>query len=133
MSIEKTMTPRDLKLVAPKNLTPEQKAQLGRRVWSENKAFEEANLQGKDLVRWKYQRYMKDYLRCIASVDDNVGRVLDYLDETGLAENTIVIYTSRPGLLPGRSRLVRQAVHVRGIAADAAAGPLARRRSSRAR
>ena len=59
-----------------------------------NEAFEQANLEGDDLVHWKYQRYIKDYLRCVASVDDNVGRVLDYLDETGLAENTIVIYTS---------------------------------------
>ncbi|NIA12840.1 MAG: sulfatase-like hydrolase/transferase [Nitrospiraceae bacterium] len=59
-----------------------------------NKAFREANLQGKDLVRWKYQRYMKDYLRCIASVDDNVGRVLDYLEEKGLDKNTVVFYSS---------------------------------------
>ena len=48
-----------------------------------NKAFREAGLQGKDLLRWKYQRYIKDYLRCIASVDDNFGRLLRYLDESG--------------------------------------------------
>lgn len=51
--------------------------------------------------RWKYQRYIKDYLRCIASVDDNIGRLLDYLDEEGLAENTIVIYTSDQGFFLG--------------------------------
>ena len=50
---------------------------------------------------WKYQRYIKDYLRCVASVDDNVGRLLDYLDEAGLAENTIVIYTSDQGFYLG--------------------------------
>lgn len=50
---------------------------------------------------WKYQRYMQDYLGCIASVDDNVGRVLDYLDESGLAENTIVVYTSDQGFYLG--------------------------------
>jgi len=50
---------------------------------------------------WKYQRYMTDYLRCIASVDENVGRVLDYLDENGLAENTIVVYTSDQGFYLG--------------------------------
>ncbi|WP_339314544.1 sulfatase [Paenibacillus sp. FSL R10-2734] len=50
---------------------------------------------------WKYQRYMKDYLRCIASIDDNVGRMLDYLDEAGLAEDTIVIYTSDQGFFLG--------------------------------
>jgi arylsulfatase A-like enzyme len=51
----------------------------------------------KELVQWKYQRYVKDYLRCVRSVDDNVGRVLDYLDECGLADNTVVIYSSDQG------------------------------------
>lgn len=50
---------------------------------------------------WKYQRYMQDYLGTISSVDDNVGRVLDYLDESGLAENTIVVYTSDQGFYLG--------------------------------
>jgi arylsulfatase A-like enzyme len=59
-----------------------------------NDAFRAANLEGKDLVRWKYQRYMKDYLRCIRSVDDNVGRVLDYLEANGLDKNTVVFYSS---------------------------------------
>jgi arylsulfatase A-like enzyme len=66
-----------------------------------NDAFRKAGLTGKDLARWKYQRYIKDYLRCIASVDDNVGRVLDYLDVKGLARNTIVIYTSDQGFYLG--------------------------------
>jgi len=101
MSIEKTMTDRDLKLVAPKNLTPEQKKLWDAAYDPKNKAFEQANLQGKDLVRWKYQRYIKDYLRCIASVDDNVGRVLDYLDASGLADNTVVFYTSDQGFYLG--------------------------------
>ena len=52
-------------------------------------------------MKWKYQRYMQDYLACISSVDDNVGRVLDYLDKSGLAENTIVIYTSDQGFFLG--------------------------------
>ena len=52
-------------------------------------------------MRWKYKRYMQDYLGCISSVDDNVGRVLDYLDESGLAENTMVIYTSDQGFYLG--------------------------------
>jgi len=50
---------------------------------------------------WVYQKYMKNYLRCIASVDDNVGRVLDYLDQAGLAKNTVVIYTSDQGFFLG--------------------------------
>ena len=48
----------------------------------------------KEKMQWKYQRYMQDYLATISSVDDNVGRVLDYLEDTGLDKNTIVIYTS---------------------------------------
>lgn len=52
-------------------------------------------------MSWKYQRYMQDYLATISSVDDNVGRVLDYLDENGLTENTIVIYTSDQGFYLG--------------------------------
>jgi len=51
--------------------------------------------------RWSYQVYIKDYLRVIASVDDNIGRLLDYLDQAGLAENTIVIYTSDQGFFLG--------------------------------
>jgi len=101
MTISKTMNENDLKLVAPKNLTPEQKKLWDAAYNPKNEAFRKANLQGKDLIRWKYQRYIKDYLRCIASVDDNVGRVLDYLDETGLAKNTVVVYTSDQGFYLG--------------------------------
>ena len=101
MSIEKTMNKRDLKLVPPRNLTPEQKKLWDAAYNPKNEAFEKANLQGKDLVRWKYQRYIKDYLRCIASVDDNVGRLLNYLDESGLAKNTVVFYTSDQGFYLG--------------------------------
>jgi arylsulfatase A-like enzyme len=55
----------------------------------------------KEKMQWKYQRYMQDYLGTISSVDDNIGRVLDYLDESGLAENTIVVYTSDQGFYLG--------------------------------
>lgn len=61
---------------------------------SRNETFWSGNLQGDDLVRFKYQCYMKDYLRCIASIDDNVGRLLNYLEETGLDKNTVVFYSS---------------------------------------
>lgn len=60
-----------------------------------------ADLQGDDLLKWKYQRYMQDYLACVQSVDDNVGRLLDYLQESGLAQNTVVIYTSDNGFFLG--------------------------------
>lgn len=55
----------------------------------------------KELAEFKYQRYMRKYLQCVHSIDENVGRILDYLDETGLAENTIVIYTSDQGFYLG--------------------------------
>src|SRR5258706_15014249 len=58
-------------------------------------------LEGQDLVRWKYQRYMHDYLATIASVDDSVGKLLDYLKESGLEQNTIVVYASDQGFYLG--------------------------------
>jgi len=69
--------------------------------YPEIEAFRAANLQGEDLAKWKYQRYMKDYLRCVASVDDNLGRLLDYMDSTGLSQNTVVVYTSDQGFYLG--------------------------------
>jgi arylsulfatase A-like enzyme len=54
-----------------------------------------------ELMKWRYQRYMQDYLACIASVDEGVGRLLDYLKESGLDENTIVVYTSDQGFYLG--------------------------------
>ena len=68
---------------------------------SENAAFRANPPTGKALVAWKYQRYIKEYLRCIASVDDNVGRLLDYLEQAGLRDNTIVVYTSDQGFFLG--------------------------------
>ncbi len=58
-------------------------------------------LTGQELRQWKYQRYMRRYLACVESVDDNVGRLLNYLDEAGLADNTIVVYTSDQGFYLG--------------------------------
>ena len=66
-----------------------------------NAAFRAANLSGQALKEWKYQRYMQDYLATIASVDENIGRLLDYLDANGLAENTLIVYTSDQGFFLG--------------------------------
>lgn len=63
--------------------------------------FEKNKLSGEDLTKWKYQRYTEDYLGSINSVDRNIGRLLDYLDETGLSENTLVVYTSDQGFYLG--------------------------------
>ena len=63
--------------------------------------FKKQNLSGKELAEWKFQRYMRDYLKTLKSLDDNVGRVLDYLDEAGLADNTLVVYASDQGFYMG--------------------------------
>ncbi len=97
MTVARHMNPNDLKLVPQRGLTAEQTAAWDKAYGPKNKAFEAAKLEGKELLQWKYQRYAKDYLRCIDSVDENVGRVLDYLDASGLADNTIVIYSSDQG------------------------------------
>lgn len=112
MSIEKTMRMAgDLKMWVDKN-GPEWKRKIGRMSAGQREnwdavyepileEFLKAELQGKELVSWKYQRYMRDYLACIQSVDENVGRVLEYLEESGLAKNTIVIYSSDQGFYLG--------------------------------
>jgi len=101
MTIAKTMTEIDLKLTPPKNLTSEQ-----RRAWDayygpRNAAFRTAALNGTDLVSWKYQRYMHDYLGCIKAVDDSVGQILRFLDDEGLTSDTIVVYSSDQGFYLG--------------------------------
>jgi len=82
-------------------MTPEQ-----RRIWDEaylpkNNAFYEADLHGKELAEWKGQRYLHEYLATVKSVDEGIGRILDYLEETGLDENTLVVYTSDQGFYLG--------------------------------
>ena len=119
MEIDRHMTlMADLKIVPVNGSTPQDqdyKRYLGeygrmteaqKRMWDaayrpRNEAFFRARPQGRELVRWKYQRYMQDYLRCIASVDDSVGRLLNWLDATGEAENTLVVYSSDQGFYLG--------------------------------
>jgi arylsulfatase A-like enzyme len=84
-----------------KRMNPEQRANWMAAYESENQEFLKAKLTGKALAEWKYNRYIKDYLRTIKSVDDGVGELLDYLDKNGLAENTIVVYTSDQGFYLG--------------------------------
>lgn len=84
-----------------KRLTEEQKKAWDAHYEKVNYDFKKKNLKGKDLARWKYQRYIKDYLRCVVSVDENVGRLLQYLDENNLTKNTIVVYTSDQGFYLG--------------------------------
>ena len=82
-------------------MTPEQKEKWDAHYNPIGEDFKKRQLKGKKLGEWMYQRYMKDYLRSVKSVDENIGRVLDYLDETGLAENTLVVYTSDQGFYLG--------------------------------
>ena len=101
MTIAKTMNDKDLKFTPPPQLTPEQRAEWDAYYVPRNEKFRQAKLTGRDLVRWKYHRYMHDYLACIASVDESVGRLLDYLKQSGLEENTIVVYSSDQGFYLG--------------------------------
>jgi len=103
-SVFRDMTRRDLKIEPPPELSG---AEL--RKWLSVKPTEVETevdgvtkvLTGKALEDWKYQRYMQDYLACVQSVDDNVGRVMDWLDANGLRDNTMVIYTSDQGFFLG--------------------------------
>ncbi len=82
-------------------LTPEERAQYDAAYAPIIKEFYEKQPQGKELAEWKYQRYMRDYAKVVKSLDDNVGRVLDYLKEQGLDKNTLVVYTSDQGFYMG--------------------------------
>jgi len=82
-------------------MTQEQRSAWDKAYQAKNDAFHEGNLSGKALAEWKGQRYLQEYLATIASVDEGVGRVLDYLEENGLAENTIVVYTTDQGFYLG--------------------------------
>lgn len=82
-------------------MTEQEKAAWDARYEPINQAFAKSPPEGAELTEWKYQRYIKDYLRCVASIDDNLGRLLDRLDEQGLSDNTIVIYTSDQGFYLG--------------------------------
>ena len=82
-------------------MTPAQKKSWDAAYGPKNAAFRKNPPTGKALIRWKYQRYIKDYLRCIQAVDESVGRLLDWLDANGLAENTLVVYASDQGFYLG--------------------------------
>ena len=84
-----------------KRMTPSQRAQWDSYYDPIIKKFKEDKLSGKALAEWKYQRYMHDYMRVIHSVDRNVGRVIEYLRQHGLLDNTMIVYTSDQGFYMG--------------------------------
>ena len=92
---------RDMKYKTPEGLKGRDKiawdfygAKRGEIVAPEGMSYQEGK-------KWRYQRYIKDYLACVKSVDDNIGKVLDYLDKNGLADNTIIVLTSDQGFYLG--------------------------------
>ncbi len=82
-------------------MTPEQREAWVASYKPRNEKFIAQQLKGEELVKWKYQRYVKDYLRCIKSIDDEVGRLIAYLEKEGLMENTVIVYTSDQGFYMG--------------------------------
>jgi arylsulfatase A-like enzyme len=89
---------------ATMNRIPEAERLRMKELYAERgKIMQEQRPTGNDLLKWKYQWYMQDYLGCIASVDENIGRLLQYLDSSGLAGNTMVIYTSDQGFYLGEN------------------------------
>ncbi len=101
MKISLDLFARDLKLDAPGGLSSGQRNAWDAAYGPENEALRAAGLEDDALTRWKYQRYIKDYLRTVAAVDANVGRVLEVLDRAGLADETVVVYTSDQGFFLG--------------------------------
>lgn len=82
-------------------LTPEQKQAWDKNLDQREKDYADPDLKGVALIKYKYQSYLRDYLACVRSVDDNVGRLEDYLEKSGLAGNTVFIYSSDQGFYLG--------------------------------
>lgn len=101
MTLAKTFTPRDAKLNAQPRLTPGQRDAWDNYYVPRNQKFAEAGLTGDDLVRWRYNRYLHDYLGTVKAVDESVGRLLDYLDKEGLSSKTLVVFSSDQGFFLG--------------------------------
>ncbi len=117
MSIEKTFTEDwDLKLRSREELLADPDNRLAKvyfrmpeavqHKWDSVYAqrineYRKGGLSGRELVRWKYQQYMRDYLSVVLSVDESIGEILDYLEESGEADNTIIVYTSDQGFFLG--------------------------------
>lgn len=91
--------------VAMNTLSPDQRKIWDKAYAAQNSDFLEKRPVGNDLVRWKYQRYIKDYCRTIHSVDQEVGRLIDFLKKIGELENTLIVYTSDQGFLLGEHGL----------------------------
>ena len=102
MRIDGHMNRKDVKIKPPQGLTPKELSAWNSygnndgEFWTPDKSMSDA-----ERKEWKYQRYIKDYLRCVKAADDAIGEMLKYLDDSGLAENTLVVYTSDQGFYIG--------------------------------
>ena len=101
MTIGQDLVPPDLKLDDPRDMNATQLADWKKWYDPENAAFRSAGLSGAALVRWKYQRFIKDYMRAVQGVDAAVGRVMAQLQQLGLDKNTVVVYSSDQGFFLG--------------------------------
>lgn len=116
--IEETLDPEELKekdrieandksrdlnkfLQVYKRLTPHQRTLWNQAYAKRRLEFRTLDLKGNALVEWKYQQYMKDYLACVASVDENIGRLFEYLESDNILDDTMIIYTSDQGFFLG--------------------------------
>jgi arylsulfatase A-like enzyme len=101
MGLDRTFTELDAKLRPAPNMNEEQLKAWNAYYEPRNEAYRQANLTGRELIRWRYNRYMHDYLACVKAVDESVGRVLEFLEQEGLAENTVVVCSSDQGFFLG--------------------------------
>ncbi|MFO0975375.1 MAG: sulfatase [Planctomycetaceae bacterium] len=101
MGIDRTFTDLDAKLKTPANMNEAQLKEWNAYYQPRNEKYLAANLTGKDLVRWRYNRYMHDYLACVKAIDENVGRLMQALEDDGSAANTIVVFSSDQGFFLG--------------------------------
>jgi arylsulfatase A-like enzyme len=103
MSIDADMTDNDVKLSMSRNLTDEQAALWESAFAAGNRAYAESELTREEEIRWKYQRYIKTYIAAVQGMDRQIGRLLDRLEQMGLTDNTLIIYTSEQGFFLGEN------------------------------
>jgi arylsulfatase A-like enzyme len=103
MRLAEYMTDNDVKLKQANSLTPAQEALWHAAFDEGNRQFEASDMSADDVVRWKYQRYIKSYIASVQSMDRQIGRLLDYLQQQGLMENTLIVYSSDQGFFLGEN------------------------------
>ncbi len=103
MRIAEYMTDTDVKLSRDKTLTPEQAALWEQAFAEGNRQFKTSDMSADEIVRWKYQRYIKSYIASVQGMDRQIGKLLDYLQQQGLMDNTLIVYSSDQGFFLGEN------------------------------